>query len=100
MGRPRYAVLTDENHKKIKQRFEEWGCTVVDWNGVLDLIIGKWGITELIEVKNPERSGKREKQLTKNQRNLLERWRGRPIKIVESVGDVDRIVVEMNRERT
>lgn len=92
MGRPKYAALKDENHPQVVAWFKEYGCSVIDWNGTIDLVVGFDGITELVEIKNPDRPGKLNKQLTQSQKDMLENWKGSPIQFVYSKADVAYVV--------
>lgn len=75
----RRAAKVDGNHRVIVQAFRALGCSVRDTsgagNGLADLVVGKHGVTHLVEVKMP-----------------AEGWRGGFIHLVTSIDDVRSLV--------
>lgn len=69
----RYAARRDENEPGIVAALEACGCDVLRATDV-DLIVGRAGVTYLIEVKRPDRLT--ESRLRPIQRRLRDGWRG------------------------
>ena len=101
----RRASRIDENQTEIVKALRKHGISVIVisgvGNGVPDLIAGRmYGvassdkdirypnihITELLEVKDGEKY-KSQRKLTPKEKKVHDEWRGRPIRIVESVAD-------------
>lgn len=74
---------TDANQKEIIDALTVAGCTVVQIDKPVDLLVGRHGLTFLLEVKN--REGKN--RLTKAQEEFIETWRGRPVAVVHDVDE-------------
>jgi hypothetical protein len=89
MAAPRYVANRDGNHKEITQALEKIGCSVYDASAVggsfPDLVVGKHGITMLIEVKTPKG------RLKEGQEKWHSEWKGHtcivrsPMEAVEAV---------------
>lgn len=66
----------DANQNEIVQALEKAGCSVMDASavggGFPDLIVGRPGVTYLIEIKNPRTKGK----LNKLQQLFFDNWKG------------------------
>ena len=81
----------DANQDTIVEALEAVGCTVVDASPIghdfPDLVVGRHGLTYLIEIKNPKARGK----LTKGQRGFFDWWRGQ-IAQAETIDEALRIV--------
>ncbi len=86
----RRAAKVDGNHKPIVQAFRALGCSVRDTsgagNGLADLVVGKHGVTHLVEVKMPG------KKRTAAQVKWADGWRGSPVHLVTSLDDVRSLV--------
>lgn len=86
----RRAAKVDGNHRVIVQAFRALGCSVRDTsgagNGLADLVVGKHGVTHLVEVKMPGR------KRTAAQVKWAEGWRGGFIHLVTSIDDVRSLV--------
>jgi len=91
---PRRAARIDENQPKIVEHFRKLGCSVVTTHavgdGFPDLVVGKFGVNVLVEVKNPEKPPSQRK-LTPDQVEFHRDWRGH-IFIVETLIDVEGVV--------
>lgn len=75
----------DQNHTEIKQEFDRLGWSVAEVHSVkrfVDLVVGKYNITLLVEVKMPG------KPLTKDQEKYHDDWRGTAPVVMRSVEDV------------
>lgn len=79
----------DGNHTQVKQWFEQLGATVADTadlgDGFVDLVIGIYGVNEIVEVKI--RLGK----LTADEEVFLGDWKGSH-EIVRTFEDVVRTI--------
>ncbi|WP_420465599.1 hypothetical protein [Panacagrimonas sp.] len=84
----RRAAKTDANHADIVRALRAAGCSVQSLaavgSGVPDIMAGKHGRTFLIEIKDGRKSASR-RQLTPDQWEWLDAWRGGQVHIVESV---------------
>jgi hypothetical protein len=69
----RYAKQRDANEPEIIARLENDGYSVWQIDVPCDLLVGQWGRTHLVEVKNPDGRGTR---LTRQQRIFHARWKG------------------------
>lgn len=73
----------DANHSEVKQALESAGWDVADTHtlgrGFPDLVIGKGGLTILVEVKSGEKAG-----LTQAEAQFFSQWSGGPLLIVRS----------------
>ena len=81
----RRAAKVDGNHAEIVEAYRKAGCSVLSLaqlgGGVPDLLVAKWGMTWLVEVKM---LGGKENQL---QRDWAKTWRGTR-SVVRTVDDV------------
>ena len=73
MSRNRYARARDQNEPSIVQALEAAGCDVIRGDDV-DLLVGRAGVSYLIEVKRPKRAT--ESRVQPIQRRLRDQWRG------------------------
>lgn len=90
------ARRTDRNHQICRDRFRYNGCTVADTHdlpGFVDLVIGKHGLTVLVEVKDGEAPPSKRK-LTKAEQKLHDGWLGW-IEVVTCIEDCDSLVGQM-----
>jgi len=85
----------DDNHAAIVDLLRGCGCSVVSTAGVgdgfPDLVVGRHGVTHLLEIKDGEKSPSR-RRLTDDERTWHQTWQGEPVCIVESVRDADALV--------
>ncbi len=84
------AARRDANHKDIRDAYRSLGFSVHDTgsvhDGFPDLTVGKYGITSLVEVKDPNKPPS-ERRLTESQMIFHAEWKG-DAKIVMTVDDV------------
>lgn len=80
----------DTNHKAIVEALRAAGASVVDLSqvgrGCPDLLVGRGGVTRLLEVKEP--GGK----LNHDQVDFIARWRGTEVRVVTTPEDALRAV--------
>jgi hypothetical protein len=73
----------DATHSEVVEMLKAFGFSVIDLStvggGVSDLLVGWWGVTDMIEVKSTA-----EATYTPAQIELRKRWRGSPIVRIES----------------
>ena len=88
----RYAAKIDDNQPEIVRAFRSLGWSVAHAHtvgkGFPDLVIGRNGVTHLIEIKDGSKP-KSARKLTPDQVEFHDAWRG-SIAIVETVDDVVR----------
>lgn len=75
MSKLRYALRKDANQGEIVQALEAIGCDVLVVHEPTDLIVGRNGLTMLLEVKDGKKRASARK-LTPNQRKFHGSWRG------------------------
>lgn len=92
-----YARRVDRNQKEIAEALRAVGATVVHLqaceNGVPDLLVGRFGVTYLLEIKrergprggNNLTGGKSMAATSDRQALFRERWRGGDVVVVRSV---------------
>ena len=82
----RFRARVDSNQKIIAEAFRKCGYSVAHLHqvgsGCPDLVVGKGGITTLVEVKGAKG------ELTEHQEKFHADWRGSPIQIVRTVEEV------------
>lgn len=87
----RRARRQDGNHGTLRSRFEAIGGTwedIVPWrSGLPDAMLGLRGITELVEVKDPNQPPNKRK-LRPEQERFRREWRGRPVRVVETFEEI------------
>ena len=87
----RRAARVDDNHRAIVAAFRSYGCSVTSLaavgDGVPDLLVGRFGVTHLVEVKDGSKA-KSKRKLTPAQVAFRDSWRGSPIHVVKSLDDV------------
>ena len=88
----RRAARVDENLTAIVAAYRKMGCSVHVLNGVVDLIIGFGGLSDLVEIKNPERAW----VYTAAQKQFRRFWTG-GIRLVQTVDDVAIHVSELRK---
>ena len=93
----RYGRRIDDNQRAITNALRSFGCTVEPVQGatgVPDLLVGCFGITELVEVK-PLTNVKARGQLRESQQEWHDRWRGRKPVVVRTLDDCQALVSRM-----
>lgn len=99
----RFSRRKDANHAEVVAAFEAAGASVEAIEsgraGCPDLIVGIFGIDQLVEVKDGSKAPSK-RALSKDQRNWHRAWRGRPVLVVESVEDALAVVAKMRGEMT
>lgn len=94
----RFARRKDTNHAEVSSVLEAHGCTVEAIEsgkaGIPDLLVGGWGVTELVEVK-PQVGETRRRELRDTQEAWWARWRGRRPVVVRTVADCLDLVARM-----
>lgn len=84
--RQRYAgksTKSDKNQKEIVEALRRLGASVFILDRPVDLLVGVFGRTGLIEVKMEDG------ELTSSQKKFLKDWRGAMIPIVRSIEDCE-----------
>lgn len=86
----RRAAKADGNQPQIVKAFRQLGFSVAHTHtigkGFPDIVVGRNGINTLVEIKDGDKV-KSQKQLTADEKEFHENWRGTII-IIESVEDV------------
>ena len=92
----RRAARIDDNQTEIVKALRKHGISVMVTsglgNGFMDIVAGgihratKERITELMEIKDSNKPPSQRK-LTPKEKKVHDEWKGRPIRIVESVAD-------------
>jgi hypothetical protein len=86
----RRAAKVDANQAEIVAALRRCGATVQHLHtvgqGCPDLLVGRGGVTFLLEVKDGAKPPSR-RALTPQEAAWIEGWRGRPVAVVESVDD-------------
>jgi len=86
----RRAAKADDNQPQIVKAFRQLGFSVAHTHtigkGFPDIVVGRNGINTLVEIKDGKKV-KSQKQLTADEKEFHENWRGTII-IIESVEDV------------
>ena len=102
MSLNRYAKNTDANHRAIVNALRMFGCSVeaiTGSAGTPDLLVGHLGLTELVEVKDGSKPPSA-RRLNASQVAWHRRWRGRPVRVVESVDEALALLQEMRAAMT
>ena len=94
----------DGNHDVIAARFRDLGCTVIETHragipGWPDLAVGCVGVTQLVEIKNPDTSYGR-RGVNPNQTAFARDWRGGRIWVVGSQDEATALVQNWRRNRS
>lgn len=93
----RLAAKTDENHQEVVTRLRYYGYAV--WStaaigkGFPDLIVSNAHEMWLVEIKDGSAS------MTPDQKDFVAAWRGKPVKIIRSLKDVEYFHLENQRRR-
>jgi len=81
----RYRSRVDKNQKEIVEVLRKAGFSVFSAHqvgkGFPDLVLGKYGVTWLAEVKEPD--GK----LGQSQKDFIKNWKGSPIVILRTIDE-------------
>lgn len=84
------AARRDDNHAEIRDAYRDIGFSVYDAGnvhaGFPDLVVGKYGITCLVEVKDPKKPPSA-RALTTKQMEFHADWKG-DARIIMTVDDV------------
>lgn len=99
----RWARNKDGNHAGIVRAFRACGASVSAIEsaeaGVPDLVVGIYGLTELVEVKDGGKV-KSAQQLSDAQVKWHTSWKGRPVQVVRSIDDAVELVSRMRGAMT
>lgn len=98
----RYARHTDENHRLVVNALRAMGCTVEPIQGATgtpDLLVGVFGLTELVEVK-PMVGTTARRELRETQVEWHARWRGRKPVVVRTLDDCAALVARLRGQLT
>ena len=86
----RRAARVDANHGVIREAYRLLGCSVADTfqlgGGFPDMVVAKFGITDLVEVKDGSKPPSARK-LTDDEMQFHNKWNAK-VWIIESVDDV------------
>lgn len=97
MSLNRYAKNTDANHRAIVNALRMFGCSVeaiTGSTGTPDLLVGCFGIDQLVEVK-PLVGETRRRELRESQVEWHARWRGRKPVVLRTVADCEALVATL-----
>ena len=78
----RWAARADSNRNEIAAVFRAEGWVVHDLRTPVDLLVGKSGVTLLVEVKRDAKA-----RYTKAQENFLSTWTGGPVLTIRTAED-------------
>jgi hypothetical protein len=98
----RFARHTDSNHRSIVNALRAMGCTVEPIQGATgtpDLLVGVFGLTELVEVK-PDVGETRRRNPRESQVEWAARWRGRKPVVVRTLDDCAALVSRLRGQLT
>ncbi len=86
----------DANQAEIVDALRQVGASVAITSGVgrgfPDLVVGRHGVTYLVEVKPGDAKDKRQRRLRPSQEEFKATWRGRPVAVLRSVSDALRMI--------
>lgn len=94
MSRKYAAQFRDENHRSVVNTLRAMGCTVEPIQGATgtpDLLVGIYGLTELVEVK-PLVGKAQRRELRETQVEWHARWKGRKPVVVRTIRDCEALV--------
>jgi hypothetical protein len=95
----RRAARVDANHAEIRETYRRLGCSVADTftlgKGFPDLVVAKFGITDLVEVKDGSKPASARK-LTDDEIKFHNAWFAK-VWIIKSVEDVLAHVEDIKR---
>lgn len=94
----RFARRADRNQKEIAAALRATGASVVSLHtvggGCPDLLVGRGGVTYLLEVKAPGRVTHERKVGTRaKQQEFRDAWRGGPVHVVTTTSEAFDVVV-------
>ena len=98
----RYGRRVDDNHRALVNALKAFGCTVEPHNGTTgspDLIVGCFGVMELVEVK-PATNVKARGQLRESQVEWHARWKGPTPIVIRTLDDALALVSRMRGSLT
>ena len=99
----RFARHKDANHEEVVAAFRACGAVVETIEsgkaGCPDLLIGAFGVTELVEVKDGAKIPSKQR-LNDAQLRWHREWKGRPVNVVRSLDDVQALVAKMRGAMT
>lgn len=84
MKGPQFAKARDKNEAEIVDAIERWGFSVARLDTPVDLLVGKYRLTILLEVKDG-RKPPSARPLTTEQRKFFAEWRGAKPYVVRSI---------------
>jgi hypothetical protein len=91
----KYARRTDANHSDIVKAFRDLNCSVFDTSrvagGFPDIIVGKNGITVLVEIKADNK-----KKFTAAQDMFMLNWHGSAVSRIQDLEGVINLVKMLN----
>jgi len=94
----KYARRTDANHSEIVKAFRELGCSVFDTSrvagGFPDIIVGKNGVTVLVEIKADSK-----KKFTAAQDMFMLNWKGSTVSRIQDLEGVVTLVNMLNKDK-
>jgi hypothetical protein len=98
-----YARNKDGNHAAVVSALRACGASVEPIEsikgGLPDLLVGAFGITELVEVKDGEKIPSK-RRLNADQQKWHREWKGRRVVVVESVEEALELVAKMRGAMT
>lgn len=91
----KYARRTDANHAEIVKAFRDLGCSVFDTSrvagGFPDIIVGRNGVTVLVEIKADSK-----KKFTAAQDMFMLNWKGSAVSRIQDLDGVINLVNMLN----
>lgn len=102
MSHNRYAKKRDVTHLAVVNALRLMGCTVEaiqGSTGTPDLLVGCFGIDQLVEVK-PLTGVTARRELRESQAQWHARWRGRKPVVVRTIDDCAALVAQMRGSMT
>ena len=94
----KYARRVDANHSQIVKAFRDLGCSVFDTSrvagGFPDIIVGKNGITVLVEIKADDK-----KKFTAAQDMFMLNWKGSAVSRIQDLDGVVTLVNMLNKDQ-
>jgi hypothetical protein len=89
----------DATHGEVAKTLEEFGFSIIDLSGagggVSDLLVGLWGVTDLVEVKSTAKATYTDAQI-----KLRDRWRGSPFVRLENKAQAEEWARRTRHERS
>jgi hypothetical protein len=93
----RHAMRRDENHARLRLTWRHMGFSWCDLypieKGQPDALLGARGVDQLAEIKIDDESPRKE------QAEWHRKWRGRPVVILRTPKDLERLAREMDPQR-